>query len=200
MNTCELYSIGYATKPIELFLEQLHQHKINAVADVRSVPYSKAFPDYRRESLAETLKAEDIYYVYLGDELGPRSNEDQYYNENNQIQFDRLMYSPLFLQGAKRLQAGLDKGMRIAIMCAEKDPINCHRSLLVGYYFQRELAVNIKHIKYEGNLESQVEMEERLAELHDVGNDLFSTDLSEDKKREEACRTQSSLKAYRRPE
>jgi uncharacterized protein (DUF488 family) len=196
----QLYTIGYATKPIETFIQQLHRYQISAVADVRSVPYSKAFQDYRRETLAEILKAEKIHYVYLGDELGPRSKHDEYYDESNQIRFDWLMYSELFLQGIKRVQAGLEKDMRIAMMCAEKDPINCHRSLLVGYYLRRELNMDVNHIKYEGELESQTDMEKRLAELHDIGNDLFSAGISLDEKLDQACRVQSSLKAYRRPE
>ena len=70
-----LYSIGYATKPLEEFLRQLQQHRIDAIADVRSVPYSRAFHDYHRESLAKRLREAGIAYVYLGEELGPRSKD-----------------------------------------------------------------------------------------------------------------------------
>ncbi len=98
-DSFNLYSIGYATKPIATFIAQLQQYKIQAIADVRSVPYSRAFYDYHRESLAQTLKQNDIYYVYLGAELGPRSKEDAHYDQCGQVQFDRLVQSELYQQG-----------------------------------------------------------------------------------------------------
>ncbi len=192
-----LYSIGYATKPIEVFIAQLKTYAIDAIADVRSVPYSKVFHDYHRETLAAKLNAIGIHYVYLGEELGPRSKDDAHYDEQRQIQFDRLMRAPLYLSGIKRLQAGLDKGMRIAVMCAEKDPADCHRSLLIGYQLQRELTINLQHITHEGKLETQTEMEARLIHTHGLDNDLFA---NEHELADQACKIQCRLKAYRRPE
>merc|ERR1711916_244013 len=126
-----LFSIGYATKPLATFLQQLQDRQVQAVADVRSVPYSKRFHDYHREALAGRLRQAGMYYVYLGDELGPRSKDPAHYDGHGQVQFERLQRSPLFLAGIDRVLAGLAKGMRIALMCAEKDPAVCHRSLLV---------------------------------------------------------------------
>lgn len=191
-----LYSIGYATKPITIFIAQLKQYKITAIADVRSVPYSKAFFDYHQEALTATLKSEDIHYVYLGEELGPRSKDNAHYDENDQVQFDQLMQSPLYLQGVQRLQAGLHKGMRIAMMCAEKDPADCHRSLLIAYHLQRKLKISVQHIMHDGALESQQAMETRLAVLHNRTADLFS---SEAEQTDLAYELQTKLKAYRKP-
>lgn len=196
MTTNHLYSIGYATKPIEIFIAQLHKHKIDAVADVRSVPYSKAFYDYHRETLAATLKREGIYYVYLGEELGPRSKDKTHYDEHHQVQFDRLMQSPLYLQGIERLQEGMAKGMGIALMCAEKDPLDCHRSLLVGYYLQAQLGLGVQHIDHHGDIESQSDLEDRLMAIHGVAADMFS---SSEEQKALAWRAQCRLKAYRRP-
>lgn len=190
-----LYSIGYATKPINLFIAQLQQHGIAAVADVRSVPYSNAFYDYHRESLAQTLRNHAIHYVYLGEELGPRSKEDAHYDETGQVQFDRLMTSPLYQKGVARLQTGLDKGLNIALMCAEKDPADCHRSLLIGYDLLRRSDIIVKHIDHEGGVETQCEMELRLREEHATANDLFS---SEQEQLELACLAQSRRVAYRK--
>lgn len=194
--TARLYSIGYATKPIEIFIQQLQDYGINAIADVRSVPYSKTFHDYHREALMETLKRQQIHYVYLGEELGPRSKVDEHYDECGQVQFDRLMQSPLYQQGVRRLQTGLEKGMSIALMCAEKDPADCHRSLLIGFQLQRELGIDLAHIRHDGKLESQGEMEIRMAQTHGLAADLFSTP---EEQAELGCRAQAKLKAYRRP-
>jgi len=190
-----LYSIGYATKAIETFIAQLQQYGINAIADVRSVPYSKAFHDYHKENLAAALKQNNIYYVYLGEELGPRSKDDSHYDEHGQVQFDRVAQSDLYRQGVARLQEGLNKGLTIALMCAEKDPADCHRSLMIGYDLQRRLNTPVQHITHDGNLEPQRDMELRLRSEHGADNDLFST---EEEQIELACKTQCQLKAYKR--
>ena len=113
MGTCKLsvslYSTGYATRPLTDFLSQLKNNDIDVVADVRSVPYSAAFHDYHREPLQRSLKDHDIRYVYLGKELGPRSEDPDHYDATDQVQFDRLRQSQFFLQGIARLQSGLEK-------------------------------------------------------------------------------------------
>ncbi len=192
-----IYSIGYATKPIADFIRQLKRYHINAVADVRSVPYSKAFHDYHREPLSATLKQNAIHYVYLGDELGPRSKDDNHYDECGQVQFDRLMTSMLYQQGVQRLKVGRDKGLTIALMCAEKDPADCHRSLLVGYDFLRKQSINIQHINHDGNLEPQNKLEHRLMTTHKLSDDLFTT---QNERLALAYATQVRDKAYRRPD
>lgn len=130
----KLYTIGYATKSIEQFILQLQQYEINVVADIRSVPFSKAFADYHQQNIKSHLNKHKIQYVYLGKELGPRSEDDAHYDCHQQVQFDRLMTSEIFQSGIQRLSVGVEKGYRIALMCAEKDPAHCHRSLLVGYF------------------------------------------------------------------
>ena len=192
-----LFSIGYATKSIETFLAQLKRYHIDAVADVRSVPYSKAFHDYHQEPLATTLKQNGIHYVYLGVELGPRSKDDNHYDECGQVQFDRLAQSPLYLQGVARLESGLGKGMKIALMCAEKDPADCHRSLLIGYDLKRRLGLDLAHITHDGGIETQQQMEHRMAKVHGLSGDLFA---SPEQQAELGCQVQSKLKAYRRPD
>lgn len=170
-----LFSIGYATKPIDVFIEQLQRHSIAVVADVRSVPYSNVFAEYRQENLISSLKNAGIKYVYLGEELGPRSKDADHYDDNNQVQFDRLAKSKLFKQGVERLQRGLDTGFNIALMCAEKDPATCHRSLLVAYHLNREIGIDVQHIDHTGNLESQAELEARLVSLQNLTPDLLSS-------------------------
>lgn len=187
------YSIGYATKAINTFLGQLRHHGISAVADVRSVPYSKAFHDYHREALRAALQAAGIRYVWLGEELGPRSKDSAHYDTRGQVQFDRLMASPLFLQGIDRLEQGRERRFRIALLCAEKDPAICHRSLLVGYYLTHSAGSSISHIRHDGSLESQEELEQRLCDLHGVGEDLFAGSVEQ---AERAWRLQCCQCAY----
>ncbi len=191
-----LYSIGYATKPIDVFIQQLQQHSITAVADVRSVPFSKVFYDYHQPAIQKHLRAAGIHYVYLGAELGPRSKDETHYDSDGQVQFDRLRQSHIFTLGIQRLQSGLKKGHRIALMCAEKDPANCHRSLLIGYHLGNVLHTSIQHITHSGQLESQSELEARLPHLHKMEQDLFQ---SSDHVKDQAYRLQLKDTSYRKP-
>lgn len=192
-----LYTIGYATKAIDVFIKQLQRYRVNAVADVRSVPYSSAFFDYHQEPLRRRLEQAGIRYVYLGDELGPRSRDDGHYDECGQVQFDRLMQAPLFRQGIERVSQGLEKGFTIALMCAEKDPATCHRSLLIAYYLQRQPHWSVQHIRHQGDLESQAALETRLREIHGAGDDLFA---SAEEQLQRAYRMQLKKTAYIRPD
>lgn len=169
-----LFSIGYATKSIDTLLEQLQQYEITAVADIRSVPYSRAFPEYHREALHQSLKDNGIQYAYLGNELGPRSSDKTHYDDTGQVQFDRLMASELFQSGIERLQAGMGKQLRIALLCAEKDPAICHRSLLVAYYLRHQLNIELQHITHNGELEPQSDLEQRLIQLQNLEADLLT--------------------------
>jgi uncharacterized protein (DUF488 family) len=201
--TLNIYTIGYATKAIDTFIAQLKKYNINAVADIRSVPYSKVFHEYHQESISAHLKKNQIYYVYLGEELGPRSKDDNHYDEFGQVQFDRLMQSTLFHRGIKRLESGIEKGLNIALMCAEKDPATCHRSLLVGYFlarnpiFSEPKNIDILHIGHEGNLETQKELELRLPDLNNIEIDLFT---SPETQLEQAYKMQLKNTSYKKPE
>ncbi|MFK7864661.1 MAG: DUF488 family protein [Pseudohongiellaceae bacterium] len=169
-----LYTIGYATKAFDAFLNQLKSFDINAVADVRSVPYSKVFFDYHQSALQKSLPAAGISYVFLGAELGPRSKDPNHYDSEGQVQFSRLQESALFKSGIQRLEDGLNKGLNIALMCAEKDPASCHRSLLVSHFLAARLDSDIQHIEHCGSLESQQALEKRLIQIQGVEADLVT--------------------------
>lgn len=174
-----LFTIGYATKPFNDFISQLKSYQINAIADVRSVPFSKVFFDYHQTALEKSLPANGIDYVFLGKELGPRSKDPCHYDQDGQVLFAKLKTSTLFNDGINRLQSGLDKGLNIALMCAEKDPASCHRSLLISHYLNSSLNQNlvsdIQHINHDGSLESQNQLEQRLIKIQGVQADLLTS-------------------------
>ena len=194
--TLSLFSVGYATKPLDVFLQQLRQYNIDVIADIRSVPYSSAFHDYAREPLQRLLTANELYYIYLGKELGPRSHDPQHYDETGQVQFDRLRRGPDFLSGIARLRNGLSKGLKIALMCAEKDAAFCHRSLLVGHHLLHEENLEVQHLTFSGELESQTELEKRLISIHQLEQDFF---LAEGEQAAEAYRHQLIKHSFRKP-
>lgn len=165
-----IYTIGHSNHSAETFLQLLLQHGINAIADVRSVPYSRYNPQFGRERLAAYLKQHQLAYVFLGQELGAIRDEPQAYRDGN-IDFDRVRQLPAFLHGVQRLLQGAQK-WKIAMLCAEKDPLTCHRGLLISPQLQQ--AVQVTHILSDGSLETHAQAERRLLDECGLdGEDLF---------------------------
>lgn len=166
-----VFTIGHSTHTAEAFLALLRQHDVQAVADVRSSPFSRFNPQFNRENLERFLKENGIRYVYLGRELGARS-EDRSCYDHGRVQYGRLAQTPLFQSGLDRVQQGGAR-LRIALMCAEKEPLECHRTLLVA----RALAARgqlVSHIHADGHLESHQAAMERLLDLTGVPHeDMF---------------------------
>ena len=154
-----LYTVGHSTHTMEHFLDMLKKNKIEALADIRSSPYSKFCPQFNRQILEQSLKTANIHYIFLGNELGARRSEGECYIDNK-VSYGLVAKTPLFLEGIRRLEDGTKK-MRIAIMCAEKDPLTCHRSVLVAH-FGRESFRDIHHILEDGSIETCDQADKRL--------------------------------------
>lgn len=154
-----LYTVGHSTHSIGHFIGILKKNKIAAIADVRSSPFSKFTPQFNREALKDALRSEGIKYVFLGDELGARRGEPESY-ENGKVVFEKVAALPSFLNGVDRLQDGASR-MRVAIMCAEKDPLTCHRTVLVSH-FARERFADTLHILDDGSIETRKQADDRL--------------------------------------
>ncbi|MEW6668073.1 MAG: DUF488 domain-containing protein [Thermodesulfobacteriota bacterium] len=171
MNT--LYTIGHSTHSTEQLLHLLLTHRISAVADVRSSPFSRYNPQFNRENLQKALKDGGIKYVFLGKELGARS-EDPACHEDGKVRFDRLAQTEAFRSGLARLRRGMES-YRVVLLCAEKDPILCHRMILVCRNLRQD-ASNIQHILEDGSLEANAHAEGRLMKLLGIQeNNLFAT-------------------------
>ena len=146
---------------MERFVKLLVLHGVEAVADVRSTPYSRWQPQFNKEPLYSALKDNGVAYVFLGKELGARSKDPECY-EDGVVQYRKLADSALFRSGIERLLDG-SKQMTVALMCAEKDPLDCHRTILVA----RELverSCEVKHIHADGQIELHSEAMVRLRE------------------------------------
>jgi uncharacterized protein (DUF488 family) len=157
-----LFAIGHSNHPIEAFIALLQRHGVTAVGDVRSHPYSRYAPQYSRDALKAALADMGIAYVFLGKELGARSKDPDCY-KRGKVQYDRLARQPQFAEGIKRVTEGMRQHC-IALMCAEKDPLDCHRTLLVARKLH-EAGVEMAHIHADGSLESHRTLESRLLEV-----------------------------------
>lgn len=138
----------------------LSRHGITAVADVRSRPFSRFSPQFNKEPLRVALAQCGIHYVFLGVELGARSTNDRCYRDGR-VQYELLASTPLFQEGISRLISGMDTNT-IAIMCTEKEPLECHRAILIARYLEGH-GIRVIHIHDDGHLEPHSDAIRRLA-------------------------------------
>ena len=168
-----LYTIGHSTHTAQRVIDLLQLHNVTAVADVRSRPYSRINPQFNRESFSEKLKAVGIRYAFLGRELGARPQDSCCYSEGK-VQYDLLARTDFFKAGLKRVSQGMTTH-RVALMCAEKDPLTCHRAILVCRHLVSR-GVDVNHILEEGRLETHEQALSRLLIEHRLaGCDLFKS-------------------------
>ena len=163
----ELFTIGHSNLSIEAFILLLQQHGITAVADVRSHPFSRYLPHFNKSEITASLSAAGIQYVFLGQELGARPEDLSCYDTGGKALYDRIAGTPLFAAGIQRLLKGA-ANYKISLMCAEKDPITCHRTILVCHKV-KEFNLQINHILSDGNLESHQDVEARLLSKFNKG-------------------------------
>ncbi|HEV3156172.1 MAG TPA: DUF488 domain-containing protein [Candidatus Baltobacteraceae bacterium] len=157
-----VFTIGHSTHPLEIFIDLLMKHGITVICDVRSAPHSRLNPQYNQENLKLSLNEHGITYVFLGKELGARSDDPNCY-EHGKIQYERLAHTESFRAGLERVKKGTKK-YSVALMCAEKEPLECHRAVLVARHLEM-LDFEIQHIHSDGSLESQLELVQRLLHL-----------------------------------
>jgi uncharacterized protein (DUF488 family) len=170
-NRQQVFTIGHSNLEIGKFVVLLKQHGIQAIADVRSSPYSQYNPQFNRELLQKSLQEHGIAYVFLGQELGARRSERECYLEGR-ADYELISRTTAFKHGIERIIQGAAK-MRVALMCAEKDPIDCHRCILVTPHL-RQQGLQVLHILSDGSLEDHVKTEARLLQLFALEDkDLF---------------------------
>ena len=166
-----IWTIGHSNHAALRFIDLLQGAAIQCVADVRSTPFSRRNPQFSQKALAASLKDAGIAYWFLGDALGARPKDPGCY-EDGKVSYARIAATGAFHAA---IQALIDRVAteRIAIMCAEKEPLECHRAILVA----RDLAlrgVALAHIHADGHIEPQAVLEERLLHLAKEPVDLLA--------------------------
>lgn len=156
-----IYTIGYSAFKIDGFIEVLKRYGIQCIIDVRSVPYSKNYACYNREVLKETLKIAGIRYRNYADEFGARQTDKCFFSKEGYLDFKKYTKSDKFNKGYEQICKGIEMGYTFALMCAEVDPIDCHRNIMIAREFS-ERGFEIKNIMKSGGTQSQTEIEKRL--------------------------------------
>ncbi len=197
-----LFTIGHTNHTHEEFIRLLKQYNINYLLDVRSTPYSKFTDQFNREVICKVLMDNGISYNYMGKYFGARQEDRSLYTPEGYLDFEKMRASERFKIGLQNVKKGLNSGNNIALMCTEKDPFDCHRTIMVSRGFELE-GIAVSHIHSDGHLESQEEINRRLiknlekAEKVDIHQtSLFEPQKSEDEWLEEAYRLRNKEIGY----
>lgn len=156
-----LFTIGHSNQSQEEFLKLLNLYNIDYVLDVRSTPYSQYTCQFNKDVINEFLCKNGIKYYPMGAYFGARQSDRGLYNEDGYLDFEKTRESEQFIIGQNSVLKGLELGHRIALMCTEKDPFDCHRAIMVARSFEL-IPVCVSHIHLDGHLETQKELNDRL--------------------------------------
>ena len=155
-----IFTIGHSNATAEQLFSLLEKNNVQLLTDVRSTPYSKHNPQANREAIQRGARRSGIEYVFMGEYLGGKPREVNVYDELGNFDYSQLAATDSFNEGMRRLVEGAAR-YRICLLCAEEDPVRCHRGLLIS----RELAklgIEVRHIRHDGNLELQTDLERRI--------------------------------------
>lgn len=148
-----IYTIGHSNHPMDRLIDLLEAHDVEVLVDVRSQPYSRYAPQFDKRSLEAAIGVAGLKYLYLGKELGGRPDGKEFYDDTGRVRYSEVAKSPLFLEGAGRLEMGIQK-YRVAMLCSEEDPAGCHRRLLVGHFLHGK-GVKVLHIRGDGSVQAE---------------------------------------------
>lgn len=172
-----IYTIGYTGFRLNEFEKILKANNISCVIDVRSNPSSKYYQDYNSDNLKNYLKQFDILYRHYGKAFGARQNDKKYYI-NGYMDFEKFTKSEQFLEGFHKIEAGIELNYVFVLMCAEKNPYDCHRSIMISKVFYNN-GYDVKHILADGSIESQNDIENQLLDNYFPNRNQTSLFVSE---------------------
>ncbi|WP_433988348.1 DUF488 domain-containing protein [Pseudomonas poae] len=89
MGNFAIYSIGHGGRSIEELISLLKDNEISYVIDVRTKPRSRFHPQYNKERLDNHLKAENIRYVFMGENLGGLPKDESCYDTDGHVNYEK---------------------------------------------------------------------------------------------------------------
>ncbi len=156
MGELKIWTAGHSKHELATLISLLRGQGIEAVADIRSQPFSRYNPQFNRETLRSAVQAAGIEYVFLGRELGGRPPEREFYDSEGQVRYSALARTGRFHSGLQRLLAAA-ADHRVAMLCSEENPVRCHRRLLVGRVLVSQ-GVAVAHIRGDGSVTDEQEL------------------------------------------
>lgn len=147
-----IFTIGYGNRTIDEFLSLLQKYNINFLIDVRSMPYSKFHNLFNKEQLSLFAKNRGIKYSFWGKELGGRPSDESLYYDDGKVNYNRIKEEKSYINSIERLTKAVIDGHRIALMCSELNPEECHRSKLIGESLNLTNKISVNHIGGAGSI------------------------------------------------
>jgi len=194
-----LYTIGHSNHQIDFFLYLLKKYNIQYVIDVRTSPFCKYTKQYDRWNIEKTLKENNIIYCFMGEFFGAKRKEKELYTAEGYLDFEKTTESEKFLLGFNNILKGLQDDYNVALMCSEKDPKDCHRSIMISKKFL-EAGFEANHILPDGKIKTQKELEKELVNEFYSGRkqlNLFTMNMTEEDYIRESYKKQNEKIGYR---
>lgn len=161
----KLYTIGHSSYDKEKFLKLIKDYNINYLLDVRSTPYSKYAPQYNADVIRMYLEANSVHYVSMGKRFGARQKDMSLYDEDGILDFSKTRQTVFFQNAVGSVLKGLNSGSNIVLMCTEKNPIECHRTILISKAFY-DIDVPVQHILSNGKYITQENINNELLNMY----------------------------------
>lgn len=178
-----IYTVGHSSHTIEYFIELIKGSSINCIVDVRSNAASSFAPQFNKMPLLNFLKRSGISYVHFAKEFGARRTEDELFDKNGQVDFEKVRKTKVFISGIERLKQGIQKGLVIALMCSEANPFDCHRFSMISVELEKH-DLTVMHILKDKSLIRNKELERELLKKYAKKipqPSIFEPDITEEK-------------------
>ncbi len=193
-----IYTVGHSTHELTYFLKLIQMHQVNCLVDVRSVAASSYNPQFNKDTLSVFLKDNGITYLHFSREFGARQTAKELLDNTGQLDFEKVHHASHFKQGIERLKQGAVKGYIIALMCAESEPLDCHRFGMVSTALVRD-GIDVLHIMKDGSVKTHHELEKELIKKYEKKlpqPDIFTTSITPDEQLKVAYKLQNKNIAY----
>lgn len=190
MDNPVIFTVGHSTHQLDFFLSLIKEYDVNCIIDVRSVAASSYNPQYNQEPFKNYLKNHGVTYMHFPEEFGARFNDPDLLDDEGKVDFEKVRKSYNFKMGVERLWQGLEKGFKMALMCSESEPLDCHRFSMVSLALVKD-GFDVKHIMKDKSLKSNNDLEKTLLKKYDKKlpkPDMFNPDISVEDQLKEAYR------------
>lgn len=149
-----VWTVGHSNHEFDAFSHLVLGQRIEFLVDVRSFPYSRFAPHFNRDELEAAMTERGVRYLFLGEELGGRPTHEEHYDAEGRALYGPMSEEEPFKAAIERLIDGAHRH-RIALVCSEGNPHDCHRRLLVGKVLS-DRGVELRHILPDGTIRTEL--------------------------------------------
>lgn len=190
MDKPVVYTVGHSTHQLDFFLGLIKTVEINCIVDIRSVPASTYNPQYNQDSFKLFLKNNYITYLHFAEEFGARQTDYELLDNEGKLDFEKVRKTRIFNYGLERIWKGVNNGFRIALMCSESEPLDCHRFSMVSVGLEQD-GFDVLHILKDKSIKTNLELEKELLKKYKKKipqSTLFEPEISVETQLREAFR------------